>query len=222
MQALSAAGMTHPGMSELEREYANKKLTALKLDADTDDTILVPEEVAREMQRLAAEVCACAYRNKTTSGHAGHTHTYRYTHCVSLCFPLSLSLSFSHFINSVCLCSFEGPVIHVVSLFAWDSRVSGLSFPMHQVDQRRKEAEAAEAQHQQAQSMLSDAAAQALTARTAAEAELQAKLSAERALREQLEATALQMRAAEEEVKRVRAVEGAAASEQAAARAKVQ
>lgn len=59
MSALAAAGITHPGMSEIEREYAGKKLTPLKLDAESGDTILVPEEVAREMQRLAAEVRTC-------------------------------------------------------------------------------------------------------------------------------------------------------------------
>ncbi len=39
-----------------EEVAASQKLLPLRLGADGDDTILVPEEVAREMQRLAGEV----------------------------------------------------------------------------------------------------------------------------------------------------------------------
>jgi hypothetical protein len=59
MSSLAKAGISHPGMSEIEREYANKKLTLLKLGdnpLEDADGILVPEEVAREMQRLSEEV----------------------------------------------------------------------------------------------------------------------------------------------------------------------
>jgi hypothetical protein len=57
MSSLAKAGISHPGMSEIEREYANKKLTLLKLgdnESDGSDGILVPEEVALEMPRRFA------------------------------------------------------------------------------------------------------------------------------------------------------------------------
>ena len=118
------------------------------------------------------------------------------------------------FVNQFCVVYCPRPQTHLYLL-------AMIFVHLCQIEQRRKEADAAEQLHQQAQSVLSDAAAQALRARTEAEAQLQAKLDAERALREQLEATALQMQAAEAEVQRVRLIEGAAASEQATARLKV-
>ena len=59
MQALAKSGMRlGPG---LEDDSKKQTLTPLKIGGrDTDDTIMVPEEVAREMERLAQEVrCWC-------------------------------------------------------------------------------------------------------------------------------------------------------------------
>ena len=60
MRSLAAAGTPHPGMlTDAQREYYSKKLTPLKLTDGATDSVLVPEEVAAEMHRLAAEVCVC-------------------------------------------------------------------------------------------------------------------------------------------------------------------
>lgn len=57
MRSLSESGTPHPGMpSDAEREYFSQRLTPLRMGEE--DAILVPEEVAAEMQRLAAEVRA--------------------------------------------------------------------------------------------------------------------------------------------------------------------
>lgn len=75
--------------------------------------------------------------------------------------------------------------------------------------------------HLEAQSRLQESAAAAEAARRAAEAELMGKITVEEGLRRSLEESAEAMRAAREEVERVKALQGAEAEAQSAARAKV-